>query len=177
MKHTFLGSILVIFLLTAILLAGCSDIEKFSPVGYPPPATGMAPSQESKQGEVPESSAYPGPIAQEPSDWQPQPSDAVLSQSEAFIADSELLVMESYPPQYSLHLKGNIPTPCHQLRIKVLEPDEKRQIMVQVYSVVNPDEICIAVLEPFDVTVPLEVVPGQDYSVWVNSELVGQINP
>ena len=177
MKHGFHGSPLIIILLTVLLLAGCSDIESIFSETYPPSETEEAISPESPKGEVPDLSTYPEPISQEPPDWQPQPSDAILSQSEAFIENSALLVLESYPPQYMLNLKGNLPTPCHQLRVHVPDPDEKGQIMVQVYSVVNPDEICIQVLEPFDVTVPLDVASGENYSIWVNSELVGEIVP
>jgi len=177
MKHGLLGSLLIMILLTALTLAGCSDIENIFPKTYPPSETKEAISPESPKGEVPDLATYPGPISQEPPDWQPQPSDAILTQGEALIENSELLVLEIYPPQYMLSLKGNLPTPCHQLRIHIPDPDEKGQIMVQVYSVVNPNEICIQVLEPFEVTVPLEVVSGNNYSIWVNSELVGEIVP
>lgn len=108
-------------------------------------------------------------------DWKPQPGDEALSRGPVFLDQTDLLVLESFPPQYRLHLKGSLPTVCHQLRVAVPPPDDQKRIQVDVYSLVEKDAICIQVLAPFEVTVPLEGLPTGSYSVWVNGEKIGEM--
>jgi hypothetical protein len=84
--------------------------------------------------------------------------------------------MESFPPQFMLSLKGNLPTPCHQLRVNVNPPDADNKIMVDVYTVSNPDMICAQVLQPFSETIELGTFPGGHYSVCVNGQLAGEFD-
>jgi len=87
-------------------------------------------------------------------------------------------VLESFPPQFRLNLKGVLPTPCHKLRVQMPAPDDQNRIQVEVYSVVDPLMICIQVLQEFEVSIPLENLPaGQIYAVWVNGVQVGEVNP
>ena len=74
-----------------------------------------------------------------------------------------------------LELKGNLPTPCHKLRVKVNPPDANQQIQVEVYSLADPAEICIQVLEAFQVSVPLKELPSGTYQVSVNQQPVGEL--
>jgi len=76
-----------------------------------------------------------------------------------------------------LNVAGALPTPCHELRVEISDPDEQNRIYIEVYSVSEPDKICVQVLEPFDESIPLEGFPSGEYSVWVNGEEVGEINP
>lgn len=110
-----------------------------------------------------------------PAPWQPSAQDKSLSQSEAFVTSADVLVLESFPPQYMLTIQGNLPTPCNQLRAEVGEPDAQGQIEVNVYSVVDPNIMCIQVLEPFEENIPLGSLPAGQYTVIVNGEQVGQI--
>jgi hypothetical protein len=82
----------------------------------------------------------------------------------------DLLIRESFPPQIALTLNGELPTPCHQLRVLVNEPDADNRIDVEAYTVVNPDLACIQVVEPFEATLDLGTYPSGHYSVWVNDE-------
>ena len=93
---------------------------------------------------------------------------------QVFIESPEILVRESYPMQVSLLLKGQLPTPCHELSWEVLEPNEKNEIHVSVNSIADPDAICTQVLEPFEVDIPLGDFTEYGYSVWVNGEKVGE---
>ncbi len=43
---------------------------------------------------------------------------------------------------YALNLKGNLPTPCHALRVKVNPPNARNQIMIEIYSLSDPNKIC-----------------------------------
>jgi hypothetical protein len=110
-----------------------------------------------------------------PAPYQPVPGDKSLSRGEAFVDSAGIMTLESFPPQYLLTLRGNLPTPCHQLRVEVGQPDAENQIRVEVYSVVDPNAICIQVLEPFEENIPLGSLPAGTYTVSVNGELAGQI--
>ncbi len=108
--------------------------------------------------------------------YQPLESDADLQRGEVFIESTDLLILESYPVQVNLVLKGELPTPCHQLRIAVSEPDEENRILVDVYSVSDPEQVCIQVTEPLDVTYSLGSFSGGSYTVIVNGEEAGQFD-
>ena len=84
----------------------------------------------------------------------PKPGDDTLSRSNAFVNEKSLVIRESYPPQVSLSLNGDLPTPCHELRAEIAPPDPDNKILVDVYSVVDPSVACAQVLHealgPFD---------------------------
>ncbi len=102
---------------------------------------------------------------------QPQPGDDKLTQANAFVDEAKLVKLDS--GQYALHVRGNTPTPCHQLRAKVADPDKNNKIVVSVYTVVNPEMICTQVLRVFEVSVPLGDHPQGTYSVEVNGRDAG----
>lgn len=92
-----------------------------------------------------------------------------------YLDETELLVMESYPVQAALRLKGQLPTPCHQLRWQVADP-AAGAIEVEVYSIAPLGPDCIQVLEAFEETIPLGAIAGGPYAVTVNGEVVGRID-
>lgn len=111
-----------------------------------------------------------------PALWDPEIDDESLIRGEAFVNESQIIVQENAPHQHLLRLSGALPTPCHQLRVLLPEPDELARIWVEVYSLSDPAEICIQVLEPFEANIPLgEFSPGE-YEVLVNGDIVGSIN-
>lgn len=126
-----------------------------------------------------ELSTQPNPASEEPysQPWEPAAGDDLLTREEVTLTETDLLVQESFPVQYLLSLSGTLPTPCHQLRVTISEPDEKNEINIAVYSLVDPAEICIQVLEKFETNIPLGSYSSGDYSVLVNGEPVGRINP
>src|SRR5688500_7491350 len=67
-------------------------------------------------------------------DYHPQPGNSQLTRGTVFLDSTDLLTMESYPLQFMIVLKGNLPTPCHALRVAVSEPDAQNKIAVDVYS-------------------------------------------
>ncbi len=107
-------------------------------------------------------------------DYTPKPGDSKLTRDTVFLDSTDLLTMESSPLQFTLVLKGNLPSPCHGLRVAVSEPDPQNKIAVDVYSVTDPDKACIQVLEPFEVNFPLGSFPEGKYTLWVNGELVAE---
>mgnify|MGYP005842853309 CR=1 FL=1 len=114
---------------------------------------------------------------QTPSPWEPQPGDENLAKGEAFVDQAEILILESFPPQFRLKLSGTLPTPCHQLRVVVSQPDAEERLNVEVYSVVDPNQVCIQVVEPFEANVPIGSYTSGEYIVLVNGEQVGEVKP
>jgi hypothetical protein len=119
-----------------------------------------------------QSTGFPSPeatVMQEPAG-----NEANLSRGEVFITSQELQVKESYPLQVSLLITGSLPTPCHQLKVEVSEPDADNQIAVEAYSLVDPNQNCIQVLKGFEENIPLGSYPDGSYTVVLNGEEVGQ---
>ena len=108
--------------------------------------------------------------------FAPQPGDADLTRGNAYLDEASLIIRESFPPQISLTLVGNLPTPCNQLRVEIGSPDADNNINVNVYSVTDPNQVCIEVLEPFEEHISLGTFPTGHYSVWVNGELAGEFD-
>jgi inhibitor of cysteine peptidase len=104
------------------------------------------------------------------------PTKDILIRSEAYIEESEILLLESFPVQVRLRLRGNLPTPCHELQWEVSEPDELGRINVEVSSTSEPDRICIQVLEPFEAQIPLGDYREGEFTVWLKGEMVGEFN-
>jgi hypothetical protein len=108
--------------------------------------------------------------------FAPRPDDINLSRGNVFINELGLLIRESFPPQITLSVSGDLPTPCHELRVNVPEPDSENIINVEVYSVVDPDLACIQVLEPFQANIDLGTFPSGHYAVRVNGDMVGEFD-
>ena len=100
-----------------------------------------------------------------------------MGRSEVHIDSQEILTLESFPPQFQLHVIGSLPTPCHKLRSVVYEPDEQNQIYVQIFSWVDPDIVCARAPQALDASIPLGSYASGSYTLFVNGAKVGQINP
>lgn len=110
-----------------------------------------------------------------PQPYAPQPGDKQLERGEVFIDHSELLTAESFPPQFFVALAGSLPTPCHQLRLTAGVEANSQRIVVTAYSLANPQAVCVQMLKPFNVNLPLGNLPSGKYEVWVNGQPVGEI--
>ena len=106
----------------------------------------------------------------------PQPNDINFSRADVFVDEMGLLIRESFPPQITLGISGNLPTPCHQLRANINAPDEENKINVEVYTIVDPNMLCTQVLKPFQENIELGTFPSGHYSVWVNGGLAGEFD-
>lgn len=108
--------------------------------------------------------------------YAPRPGDDQLQRGEVYLDSVDLLTMESYPLQFALVLKGNLPTPCHEIRVVVSDPDAENRINLDVYSVANPDTICVQMLQSFEQSISLGSFPSGHYTVWVNGEQVTEFD-
>ncbi len=97
-------------------------------------------------------------------------NDKNFNRGAAFIDSTDIILEESYPVQVKLALTGNLPTPCHQLRVVFSEVDEQGNVEIEVYSVSDPEMMCIQVLEPFEASVPLGEYTQGKYTISINGE-------
>jgi hypothetical protein len=174
MEEKMYRRFLVVLLVIGVVLAGCArsgpEIEdpNGEPYPVPEPTTPVSPDEPMPVPPYPEpGDGYEGPIL-------PQPKDDDLERGEVFSETFTLLTMESFPPQFALIIRGNLPTPCHELRVKVADPDDQNRIMIETYSVFDPEEVCITVLQPFEVSISLGSFPDGDYSIYVDGALVAE---
>ncbi len=116
------------------------------------------------------------PVSPKTDNTIPRHGDDALLRGNVYLDSIDLLTMESYPLQFSLALTGNLPTPCHQLRVAVASPDDTNRILVDVYSLVAADGMCAEVLQPFTQNIPLGSFPTGHYTLWVNGELVAEFD-
>lgn len=112
-----------------------------------------------------------------PAPWDSTAGDKNLVWGEVFLDKTDIVVLESDTPKFVLRISGALPTPCHKIRVIVSMPDDMNNIQVDVYSLSDPDEICIQVLEPFETIVPLGVYTNGEYQVVVNGKEIGEIKP
>jgi hypothetical protein len=155
----------------AFLIVACTQVP------MPDPSPVLNPNPQSPDSPV-TSPPQPNstPIGTPDMPFAPQPDDTNLSRGNVFINESSLVIRESFPPQISLSLSGDLPTPCHELRVDIEEPDAENKINVAVYSVVDPDQVCIQVLEPFQANIDVGIFPSGHYTVWVNEEMMGEFD-
>lgn len=182
---------LVAVVLFALIAAACAappePVETPVATQLPAPTGYPAPQQQVSQPTA--TSVYPGPSTgsgvetQEPvqmaeSEYQPAPGDDKLKRStlQLDLESSAIVTMESAPVQVSVILRGSLPDPCHELRIVPSAPNQDKVIDIEVYSLVDPSQACITVIEPFEANVPLGSFPAGTYTVRVNGEILGEFD-
>jgi hypothetical protein len=84
-----------------------------------------------------------------PSFYEPRAGDEALVRDEVSIEWQELSFSETDPQQAQLHLEGDLPDSCHELRAIIRVPDEEDFINVEFYAVANPDQSCDPEPEPY----------------------------
>jgi hypothetical protein len=143
-----------------------------SPDSYPLPLPTLPSPPSAYPG--PDEPVSPGSPDPYPSPLDPLPGEESMDRGEAFVDDIQLLVMESFPPQYLLQVRGSLPTPCHNLRADISEPDAQNRIDIVLFSLVDPDMTCIQVLESFQTGINLGSFPQGSYTVLLNGEQVAE---
>jgi hypothetical protein len=156
-----------LLLVLSILVISCTPqpMTTADPSPLPPDTIVTSPPED----DMPTKEPFVNPFA-------PKAGDENLTRGNVFLSETSLVIRESFPPQISLSLSGDLPTPCHQLRVKIPSPDQENKIAVDVYTVVDPNKVCAQVLEPFEEHISLGTFPSGHYSVWVNGELVGEFD-
>jgi len=97
-----------------------------------------------------------------------------LVRGAVYVDEAELIILESFPVQIELVIRGALPTPCASLEWRAEPPDEQGRIMVEAFSLQDPALDCIQVLQEMEERLPLGSYREGSYSVWLNGELVGE---
>ncbi|GAB4485390.1 MAG: hypothetical protein OHK0031_09490 [Anaerolineales bacterium] len=160
-------------LLLIVLLAACAPAA-----AEPSTPTAAAEKSTPTPAALISTPALETPLATvEPIRYDPLPSDKDLMRGEVSLESVEILTLESNPPQYVLALRGSLPTPCHLLRIRAAAPDAENKIIVEVYALTHPKMMCVQMLKAFEAQFPLGSFSAGRYSVWVNGQSAGEIEP
>jgi hypothetical protein len=108
--------------------------------------------------------------------YAPRAGDDALQRGNAYIDSADILTMESYPPQFAIVLNGNLPTPCHELRVVFNQPDVEKKIRLEVYSVADPNAVCAQMLQPFEQNISLGSFPSGHYTIWIKDKQMGEFD-
>ena len=110
--------------------------------------------------------------------YKPTTSDENFQRGEAFLdlKASQVVVMESMPVQVNVIIKGDLPSPCHELRVVPVTDEANKRVDMEVYTLSSQSSLCAAVLQPFEVTVELGSFSDGTYSVYVNGEQLGEFD-
>jgi hypothetical protein len=108
----------------------------------------------------------------------PQPGDGKLTRGDVSMdmTASTLTISGTQPNEVTADLNGFLPDPCHQLRIELTPADDQNKIILQVYSVFDPNTNCTTVIQPFQVIYPLGIFKSGHYSVVLNGQLLGEFD-
>jgi hypothetical protein len=90
-----------------------------------------------------------------------------------YVDTTDILYLESFPVQVRLVVAGSLPTPCHEASWEVETSADG--IDVRLWSTADPDAICVGVLEPVEVSIPLGSFETADLPVTLNGEPVGRV--
>jgi hypothetical protein len=71
------------------------------------------------------------------------------------MAGSLLIVTATKPVQVKANLTGSLPDPCHDLRVMMSPADSGGVIVIQAYSLLDPNMFCSTEFEPFTVDISL----------------------
>ena len=108
--------------------------------------------------------------------YLPQTGDNALTKGGVITSSVYVLYSGTDPAEVIVHISGYLPTPCHQLRVLIPEPDENKDIYMEVYSLIPPNQICEQVLRAFDVSVNIGAYPPGSYWVWINGGRAGNFD-
>jgi hypothetical protein len=156
-----------ILLLLLVFVASCAPLSNTTadPGTLPPDTVVTSPPEDSISTNEPSINPF-----------APKPGDGQLTHGTVFINEISLLIRESYPPQIAVPVRGDLPTPCHELRAVIAQPDQDNKIIIDMYSVVDPNTVCTQALEPFEAQIELGTFPTGHYSVWVNGQSAGEFD-
>jgi hypothetical protein len=182
MKIKLIG-ILILF---SLVVGGCgAPPPEPTPVESPPVAETAVPGNGAEEAYPPPQihlpivgvqDPYPAPGENDEGSGNVSEGAGQLQKANIFIDSVTVLVRESDPPQVSLSVRGNLPTPCNQFAYELGQPDEQGRVNIEVYSLVDPDVACITVLQPFEEVIDLGTFLLEEHELLVNGTPVDEYN-
>ncbi len=175
-----LRRILIPMVLAVIALSACGSPTQIEPTiiikpSTPVPSDGTYPYPVVPTVSMSIRNPYPAP-GENP--YSPAAGDETMTRGDAVVdtAASQLILAESMPVQVTLRLVGTLPTPCYKPRVVIPQADAQNRVYVEVYGVAAPDQVCAAVLSPFDIQFSMGSFSDGKFSVYVNGELLGELD-
>ena len=172
----------ILLILAAIILAACqaANGDETAPpaeVSYPGPLVQVYPTITPYYPAPDDGSGSPSgvkPIY----NYLPTTSDENYTRGQVFLdlKASQVVLLESLPVQINLLLKGDLPDPCHQLRVVAVTDEAAKRVDLEVYSLVSKANACITVVQPFEATITLGSFPAGSYTVYANGEKLGEFD-
>lgn len=159
------------FLSLLVILAACRPIQTVLP-----PDTAVIQTETPVQCTSPTKCKATAQASEANQPYAPRPGDDALQRGIAYINSVDILTMESYPPQFTVVLKGDLPTPCHELRVLYNPPDAENKIQLEVYSMADPNAVCAQMLQSFEQNIPIGSFPAGHYTLWVNGKQMGEFD-
>lgn len=104
----------------------------------------------------------------------PEPTPPRDAGAPVYVDSVDILYLESHPVQASLHVSGSLPTPCHEAVWEVQDLGDS--IDVRLWSEADTESMCITVLEPVEISIPLGSFESADLPVLLDGEVVGQLH-
>jgi len=90
-------------------------------------------TQETKRPEMPTLRAQPAPGKGSPTS---------TTRGNVFPDGYDVVGWDAKTGEKALNVTGMLPTPCHQIRFDVSEPDDANRIEINLYSTSDPDLVC-----------------------------------
>lgn len=148
------NSILVtIYIMLPMLVSACLPI----PTQEPTPTT-----------------SAPYRIAPEENPYEPDLIDA--GRQVAAVTITSVLLVEKYeytPPRTAIVITGYMPSVCNELRIAINPPDEPFRVLIEAYSLTDPNVQCDNVFQQFEAEILMGIYSPGRFTVWVNDVPAG----
>jgi hypothetical protein len=142
-----------IHLLSLLILTACLSTPTPTPTGTP---------------------AGPSILTAEDNVHAPKPEDSGLARTGVILTSINLTERTDLDPvRVELNLFGSLPSVCNELRVAVNPPNQRYEIFMEVYSVVNSNLDCENVFRQFEASILFGVYSPGRYTVWVNEGLIG----
>jgi hypothetical protein len=186
MNRTVLAGLAAITLvaIVAFAIAAASDDDEETAVAptSTPPAASPTPQSSPTPPTQPSPQPTPRPdqpVSATPGGAQPGPTVIVTLPAGrhpevAPIDGLDVLTLESFPPQYMLHVKAGLPSGCAQPLSNRIVGRQGNVIQVEVLNSLPDNAICTAIYGMYDLNINLgsDFTSGQTYTVRVNDKEV-----
>lgn len=143
----------VLFILLPMLLSACLPAPTPQPTQTP---------------------AAPYRIAPDENPYEPGLKDT--GRQVAAVTITSVLLVEKYeytPPRTAMVITGYMPSVCNELRIEINPPDGQFRVLVEAYSLIDPDIQCDNVFQQFEAEILLGIYSPGRFTVWVNDAPAG----
>jgi hypothetical protein len=105
--------------------------------------------------------------------YSPKPADSKLTRGSVEIQHAAIIGLAGKAAS-TLAIEGNLPTPCHELRLQIPDsPDARRVLRIEAWSVSDPAQMCAQMLQPFSAQIELPA-KNEEFTIMLNGQKVGR---